>query len=72
VGDIATGLARYTTYCAGCHTANVMANVLNVTNASTLTGLNASIVNVGSMSFLGTALTAQDRLDISAYINSAK
>ncbi|WP_372528315.1 hypothetical protein [Piscinibacter sp.] len=49
-----------------------MANVLNVTNASTLTGLNASIVNVGSMSFLGTALTAQDRLDISAYINSAK
>jgi mono/diheme cytochrome c family protein len=72
VGDIAAGMARYTTYCAGCHTANVKANVLNVTNASTLAGLNASIANVGTMSFLGTALTAQDKLDIAAYINSAK
>ena len=72
MGDIATGLARYTTYCAGCHTANVKNNVMSVTKASTLTGLNASIVSVGTMSFLNTALTAQDKLDIAAYINSAK
>jgi mono/diheme cytochrome c family protein len=72
VGDIATGLVRYTANCASCHTANVKNNVLNVTNASTVTGLNAAIAKVNAMSFLGTVLTAQDKLDIAAYINSAK
>ena len=72
MGDVAAGLAKYTTNCAGCHTANVKANVLKVTNASTVAGLNAAIAKVGSMSFLGTALNAQDKLDVAAYINSAK
>ena len=72
MGDIATGLARYTMYCAGCHTATVKNNVLNVTKASTVTGLNAAITSVGAMSFLNTALTAQEKLDLAAYINSAK
>jgi len=47
-------------------------NVLNVTKASTVTGLNSAIASVGTMSFLNTALTAQDKLDLAAYINSAK
>jgi hypothetical protein len=45
---------------------------MKVTNASTVGGLNASIANVGAMSYLGNLLTAQNRLDLAAYINSAK
>jgi hypothetical protein len=46
--------------------------VLNVTAAATVNGLNSAIAKVGSMSFLGTALTTKDKLDLSAYIASAR
>jgi cytochrome c553 len=65
-------LAKYGNFCASCHTANVGRNVLNVTRASTLNGLNAAISGVGVMRSLGSAMSAQDKLDVSAYINSAK
>jgi cytochrome c553 len=58
--------------CADCHTANVKRNVLNVTRASTLNGLNAALSGVSAMRFLGSGMSAQDKLDVSAYINSAK
>ena len=66
------GLAKYSTYCAGCHTANVKNNVFNVTNASTVGGLEAALASIGAMKGLASALTAQDRLDIAAYISSAR
>lgn len=72
VGDATAGLAKYTNFCASCHTDNVRRNVLNVTGASTLNGLNAANSSVGVMRFLGTAMSAQDKLDVVAYINSAK
>jgi cytochrome c len=50
----------------------VRRNALNVTRASTLNGLNAAISGVSAMRSLGPALSAQDKLDIAAYINSAK
>jgi cytochrome c553 len=50
----------------------VKANVLRVANASTLAALEASLQNVGSMRSLATTMSAQDKLDVAAYINSAK
>ena len=72
MGDPATGQAAYSTYCAGCHTANVAANVMNVTKATTVAALDAANAKVGSMSFLSSTLSAQQKLDITAYIASAK
>jgi mono/diheme cytochrome c family protein len=72
VGDIAAGLTKYTTYCAGCHTSNVKANVLSVTKATTVAALDAAIAKVGSMGSLANTLTMQDKLDITAYITSAR
>jgi len=71
VGDPVAGLAAYTTACAGCHTANVKANVLNVTKATTVSALDSAISKVGSMSSLS-SLSAKQKLDITAYIASAK
>jgi hypothetical protein len=45
---------------------------MNVTKATTASALDAAIAKVGSMSYLGTTLTTQNKLDIAAYINSAK
>jgi hypothetical protein len=50
----------------------VKRNALNVQGASTLNGLNASLSSVSSMRFLGSAMSAQDKLDVAAYINSVK
>jgi hypothetical protein len=46
--------------------------VMSVTKAATVNGLNAAIVKVGSMNGLDGVLTTQDRLDLAAYITSAK
>jgi mono/diheme cytochrome c family protein len=70
VPDLVNGLAKYTVNCSGCHTADVKANVLNVTKASTVSSLDAAIAKVGAMRNI--ALSAQEKLDLSAYINSAK
>jgi mono/diheme cytochrome c family protein len=72
VGDIAAGQAKYLNLCARCHTADVKRNALNVTGASTVNGLNAALRGVGSMRFLEAQMSAQDRLDVSAYISSAR
>ena len=45
---------------------------MSVTKASTVSGLDASIAKVGSMRSLSSALSAQDKLDLAAYIASAK
>jgi hypothetical protein len=50
----------------------VRRNVLNVVGASTLAGLNAANRSVGVMRSLDAAMSAQDKLDVVAYINSAK
>ena len=71
-GNVASGQTLYGTYCAGCHTPTVANNVMNVTKATTASALDAAIAKVGSMSYLGTTLTMQNKLDIAAYINSAK
>jgi mono/diheme cytochrome c family protein len=65
-------MMRYVNNCAGCHTTNVKNNVLNVTKAATVSGLNAAVANVGSMNYLSGVLTAQDKLDLAAYITSAR
>jgi mono/diheme cytochrome c family protein len=72
VGNVTTGLARYTTYCATCHGASVKANKFNVIGAATVSGLNSAISSVSSMRSLASSLSAQDELDIAAYITSAK
>jgi mono/diheme cytochrome c family protein len=72
VGDIAAGQSKYVSLCARCHTADVRRNALNVTGASTVNGLNAALRGVGSMRFLEAQMSAQDRLDVSAYISSAR
>ncbi len=71
MGSIADGLAAYTTYCSGCHTANVKNNVMKVANATSVALLDSAIAKVGSMNSLS-SLTAQQKLDIVTYINSAK
>jgi hypothetical protein len=43
-----------------------------VTNAATVAGLNTALANVGAMRSLAAGLTTQNRLDIAAYVNSAK
>jgi hypothetical protein len=45
---------------------------MNVTKATTVTALDAAIAKVGSMGGLANTLTMQDKLDITAYITSAK
>lgn len=45
---------------------------MSVAKASTVSALNAAIAKVGSMQSLGSALSAQDKLDLAAYIASAK
>jgi hypothetical protein len=45
---------------------------MNVANATSVAALDAAIAKVGSMGFLSAALSAQQKLDIAAYISSAK
>jgi hypothetical protein len=49
----------------------VKSNVMKVANASTVAALQSAINGVGSMNSLN-SLTAQQKLDIAAYIASAK
>jgi hypothetical protein len=72
IGNITAGLAKYGTYCANCHTDNVRRNTLNVATANDVARLNAALAGIGSMTFLDPVLSAQDRLDIVAYILSAR
>jgi mono/diheme cytochrome c family protein len=72
VGDPVAGQTAYNASCSGCHTANVAANVMNVTKATTVSALDSANAKVGAMSFLATTLTAKQKLDITAYIASAK
>ena len=57
--------------CAGCHTATVSANVMNVTNGATLSGITNAMTKAAHSGFAST-LTSQDLLNLSAYIASAK
>ncbi len=43
---------------------------MNVQKANTVAALNASIQKVGSMAYLASQLSEQDKLDITAYIAS--
>lgn len=72
VGKVADGLAKYGTYCANCHTAVVRRNEFNVAVGSDVVRLNAALTRIGSMTFLDPVLSVQDRLDIAAYILSAR
>lgn len=72
IGKVAAGLAKYGTYCANCHTDNVRRNVFNVAAANDVARLNAALAGIGSMTFLDPVLSAQDRLDIVAYVLSAR
>lgn len=72
VGNAVVGLARYTALCADCHTANVRSNVFNVAAANNVARLDAALAGIGSMTFLDPVLSAQDRLDIAAYVLSAR
>lgn len=72
VGSVSAGSTKYANLCAGCHTSVVRTNVLNVTKASTVGALNAAITKVGTMRSLDASMSAQDRLDVAAYISSAK
>jgi mono/diheme cytochrome c family protein len=69
---VAAGATVYANYCAGCHTATVKNNVLNVAAATTSAAIDAAIAKVGSMNSLSAALNAQNKLDLAAYIVSAK
>ncbi len=67
-GNVAAGLALYSGKCAGCHgTSKASASA-----ARTATGLAAVMQSVGSHSGVGPTLSVQDRLDLAAYIASAK
>lgn len=72
VGKVADGRAKYETYCANCHTSNVRNNEFNVAVSSDVVRLNAALAGIGSMTFLDPVLSAQDRLDIAAYVLSAR
>ena len=68
VGNVAAGLTKYASNCSGCHGLG-KASDNKVNTAAGLTGvMNA----VGSHTALRTSLTAQDRLDIAAYVASPK
>ena len=72
LGRVAAGLAKYGTYCANCHTDNVRRNEFNVVVGSDVVRLNAALAGIGSMTFLDPVLSVQDRLDIAAYVLSAR
>jgi len=72
VGNVAAGLAKYTALCASCHTDNVRRNVLNVAAATDVARLNAALAGIGSMTFLRAGMSTQDKLDVVAYILSAR
>jgi hypothetical protein len=65
-GDVATGLALYNGKCSGCHGISKA----NASAAKTAAGLAAVLKSVGSHASVGPTLSAQDVLDISAYIAS--
>jgi hypothetical protein len=67
-GNVAAGLALYNGKCAGCHGTSKA----NASAARTATGLAAVMQSVGSHAGVGPTLSAQDLLDLSAYIASAK
>lgn len=71
-GNVAAGQARYTALCASCHTDNVRRNVFNVAAANDVARLDAAIAGIGSMTFLRAGMSAQDKLDVVAYILSAR
>ena len=72
IGNVGAGLAKYGTYCANCHTDNVRRNEFNVVVGSDVARLNAALAGIGSMTFLDPVLSAQDRLDLVAYVLSAQ
>jgi mono/diheme cytochrome c family protein len=65
------GQTKFNGTCAGCHTTTVASNVLNVTKAATSSGIAAAMTKGAHAGFAST-LTAQDLLNLSAYVNSAK
>ena len=71
-GNVAAGQAKYTALCASCHTDNVRRNVLNVAAANDVARLDAALAGIGSMTFLRAGMSTQDKLDVVAYILSAR
>jgi len=71
-GSVAAGQARYMALCASCHTDNVRRNVFNVAAANDVARLDAALAGIGSMNFLRAGMSAQDKLDVVAYILSAR
>jgi mono/diheme cytochrome c family protein len=72
VGNVTAGLAKYTALCASCHTDSVRRNVLNVAAANSVARLDAALAGIGSMTFLQAGMSTQDKLDVVAYILSAR
>ena len=68
--DIEAGRRTFESVCAACHGPDANANLLRVKNATTVARLDAAISGVGSMRSLATSMSAQDKLDIAAYLAS--
>jgi mono/diheme cytochrome c family protein len=68
VGNVASGLAKYTANCSGCHGQGKASD----TKVNTATKLASVMNSVGSHAGLRSTLTEQDRLDIAAYVASPK
>ena len=60
----------YSANCSGCHGADPRSNNLNVQRASTVSGLNAALASVSAMNRFQTSLSATDKLNLAAYIQS--
>ncbi len=67
-GDVVAGLALYNGNCSGCHGTGKA----NASAAKTAAGLAAVLKSVGAHAGVAASLGAQDVLNISAYIASAK
>ena len=68
MGNVAAGMALYNSTCINCHGTSKASDP----KVNTVAGLTTVMGSVSSHSSLNTSLTTQNRLDLAAYIASAK